>query len=88
MRPNTMIKMKKDVMLVIIGGIIIVILAGILIFGKNTKKELSKITDFESCAKAGYPVMLSYPAICKTPDGRTFTQVLTEEEKKKLVPPQ
>lgn len=71
----------------IVGGIIIVILAGILFFAENPKKKLSQITDFSSCAKV-YPVLESYPAICKTPDGRTFTQSLTEEEKKKLIPPQ
>lgn len=60
--------------MLILGGIIIVILAGILIFGKNTKKELSKITDFDSCAKAGNPVFQSYPRMCKTSDGRTFTE--------------
>lgn len=80
--------MRKEVMILIIGGVIIAILVGILVFGKNSKKDSSKITDFESCAKAGYPVMLSYPGRCSTPDGKTFTQVLTEEEKKKLVPPQ
>ncbi len=79
--------MRKDVLLLIIGGVIIAILAGILIFVKNPKKELSQITDFESCAKAGYPLMQTYPQICKTPDGKTFTQILTEDEKKKLVPP-
>jgi putative hemolysin len=32
------------------------------------------IFDFDSCVSAGYPVLESYPAQCKTPDGRTFTQ--------------
>lgn len=79
--------MHKAKVMLIIGGIIIVILIGILIFAESPKKKLSQIFDFVSCAKAGYPVMQTYPQICKTPDGRTFTQVLTEEEKKKLIPP-
>lgn len=32
------------------------------------------ITDFETCAQAGYPIMESYPAQCRTPDGQTFIQ--------------
>ncbi len=79
--------MRKEAIFLIIGGIVIVILAFILVFGKNPKKNLEKITDFESCAKAGNPVQESYPSICRTSDGKTFTQVLTEEEKKKLLPP-
>lgn len=32
------------------------------------------VSSFEECAKAGYPVMESYPRQCKTPDGRTFAE--------------
>jgi hypothetical protein len=43
------------------------------------------INSFEDCANAGYPVMESYPRQCRTPDGRTFVEVIshecTEEEK-------
>ncbi|MEK7212383.1 MAG: hypothetical protein AAB686_01775 [Patescibacteria group bacterium] len=31
------------------------------------------INSFEDCAKAGYPILESYPPQCKTPDGQTFT---------------
>ncbi len=51
------------------------------------QKKLNSITDFESCAQAGYPVMESYPGRCITPDGRSFTQILSKEEQKKLLPP-
>jgi hypothetical protein len=33
------------------------------------------IASFEECAAAGYPVAESYPEICRTPDGRSFTRV-------------
>lgn len=36
------------------------------------------ITDFDSCAAAGYPILESYPPQCKTPDGRSFVQEVTE----------
>src|SRR3989344_6373530 len=32
------------------------------------------VTNFDECAKAGYPVMESYPEQCKTPDGRNFVR--------------
>lgn len=74
MKSDKIVNMRKEVMILIIGGVIIAILAGILVFGKNPKKDFSKITDFESCAKAGNPVFQSYPRMCKTSDGRTFTE--------------
>ena len=39
-------------------------------------KENKTVTDFESCKKAGYAVMESYPSQCKTPEGKVFVQVL------------
>lgn len=32
------------------------------------------VTDFASCANAGYPVMESYPRQCASPDGRSFIE--------------
>lgn len=53
----------------------------------SQKQQVAKsINSFDSCAKF-YPVMESYPAQCNTPDGRHFVQQLSEEEKKKLIPP-
>ncbi len=40
----------------------------------NTQK--SNVTNFEECAKAGYPVMESYPRQCRTPDGKNFVENL------------
>jgi len=36
------------------------------------------INSFDDCARAGYPVMESYPRQCSTPDGRSFVEVLDE----------
>ena len=33
---------------------------------------LAKITNFDECINAGFPVMESYPERCNTPDGRSF----------------
>lgn len=72
---------------------LVVILSGFLILGAigvggyyfYQQYKLRSITDFESCAKY-YPVLLSYPGQCNTPDGRHFVQTLSAEEKKKLTP--
>lgn len=38
-----------------------------------------EIASFDECVAAGYPIMESYPAQCKTPDGETFTQDIGNE---------
>lgn len=48
---------------------------------------LREINSYDDCIKAGYPALLSFPGRCNTPDGRHFVQQLSDEEKKKLVPP-
>lgn len=58
---------------------IILIIFLIVAFGavwKFSKKELQQpvITEFEECAKAGYPILETYPEQCRTPDGRSFTK--------------
>lgn len=52
------------------------------------KQKIASISNFQECAEAGYPIMDSYPARCMTPDKRSFTQELSDEEKRKLIPPQ
>lgn len=70
--------------------ILILALSGLVLIGFGTyyfKNNLKSINSFEDCAKAGYPVMESYPAQCNTPDGKHFVQQLSEEEKNNLTPP-
>ena len=69
--------------LVLLGGLI----GGAFYLGKINYSSQSVVNNFEDCTKAGYPVMESYPAQCRTPDGKVFIQQLSEEEKSKLVPP-
>jgi hypothetical protein len=45
----------------------------------NKKKITPKITSFEECAAAGYPIMESYPEQCNTPDGRNFVKSVVPE---------
>lgn len=51
------------------------------------QQKLKAINDFESCVASGNPIQESYPATCRTSEGRSFTQVLSEEEQKNLLPP-
>lgn len=43
------------------------------------QKPAGEIASYEDCIQAGYPVLESYPARCKTPDGATFTQNIGNE---------
>lgn len=78
--------MKGFLQIFIVVGI--VVLVGIVGGGYYfiQQQKIKNINSFEECAKV-YPVMESYPARCATPDGRSFTQELSEEEKKKIIPP-
>ncbi len=41
---------------------------------EKTQPVVTSISSFEECAKAGFPIMESYPRQCKTPDGTTFVE--------------
>ena len=42
----------------------------------NKQKTTLEINNFDDCARAGYPILESYPRQCKTPDGKTFTEII------------
>jgi len=65
--------MKKLNILVIIILVAVIVWLGL---SKKEQKSVPQVMSFEDCAKAGYPVMESYPRQCKTPDGRTYTEEL------------
>jgi len=44
------------------------------------QQDAEGITTFEGCAKAGYPILESYPRQCSTPDGRSFTEIIPPTE--------
>ena len=53
-----------------------------LIFYPSLKKkaEAPKITNFQQCVAAGYPVMQSYPPECSLPNGQFFVQQVVPEK--------
>lgn len=71
---------------VLLTGFLVLIFAGAGGFWayKNNFQNIRKIPTYDECVKAGYAVMESYPARCRTPDGQFFTQPISDEDKKKL----
>lgn len=59
--------------------ILILILVGVFISRYSQEQNLQQVTDFDSCALAGYPIMESYPEQCATPDGRTFVRDISND---------
>ena len=78
----------KIALLGIVFIILLLISGATVLSGKYylDQQKLKAINDFESCSAAGNPIQESYPATCRTSDGRSFTQVLSEEEQKKVNP--
>lgn len=63
-------------------GVFLVILAAIAvgIFLRVKSPAPPKITNFEQCAAAGYPVMQSYPRQCTLPSGKFFVEQMVREK--------
>ena len=45
---------------------------------------IKEMNSFGDCAKAGYPIMESYPRQCKTPDGTTYIEQVDKEIQKTI----
>ena len=68
--------MKKVVIIFITVLILLIGLSMIYYLGNGSNVT---VTNFEECEKAGYLVLESYPAQCRTPDGKSFTQDIGNE---------
>lgn len=66
--------------LAILSFIILLTILAVSIFIVSQNREIAAINSFDTCAAAGYPVQESYPARCTTPDKRTFTQVISQQD--------
>ncbi|MDQ3076745.1 MAG: Gmad2 immunoglobulin-like domain-containing protein [bacterium] len=60
--------------------VVLVILGIVLLFdiGRRAPESYLSIAGFQECIDAGYPALESYPRQCKTPDNRTFVEVIPE----------
>src|SRR3989339_374420 len=47
--------------------------------GEPKATDENAVTDFASCAAAGYPIMESYPRQCRAKNGKTFTENINPE---------
>lgn len=67
--------MKKIIFIVVL---LLLLLAVYFIFSSLSQKT-PKVTSFEECVQAGYPVMESYPRQCRTSKGEIFTEEIDQE---------
>lgn len=52
--------------------LVILSIIGIALWSVSKHFEVAAINSYADCAKAGYPILESYPSQCRTPDGRSF----------------
>lgn len=72
--------MHKTLLLGIVAAALVIgALVWIFALRETTPHSSVMITSFDECVEAGYPVMESYPAQCRTPEGETFTQDIGNE---------
>lgn len=60
---------KRNFLIVALFAFIFVL--SLIIYQGSTR---AKIDSFDACAKAGYPIMESFPERCRVPGGKTFTR--------------
>lgn len=78
--------------LIITGSILAVIILAVsgwlaynAINNRQNNTPNPSIGSFEECAAAGYPIMETYPAQCRTPEGTTFTETVTQPQDETIV---
>lgn len=59
---------KKKLFIIALG----VVLIGIVILW-ITRSGTPSITNYKGCVNKGYPILESYPSVCKIPGGSSFT---------------
>ena len=64
--------MSRKVIWIIAAIVILISAGGYFVLNQQKSSSFQTITNFEECARAGYPIAESYPAQCFTPDGRGF----------------
>src|SRR5688572_13584427 len=75
--------MKSPKSIFIVISVLIVLAVGALViyvlraYPPGSFPTPSRPTSFEECAKAGHPIMESYPRQCRTPDGQLFVEKTT-----------
>jgi hypothetical protein len=68
-------QLKNIIIAVLLVAVAVLVL---MVVPKKDKDQAANVTDYLTCVDAGYPVLESFPAQCRTPDGRTFTEDTNE----------
>jgi hypothetical protein len=68
------------ILLAVVAGLVLYLLPKTRDNSNNADDDAKQaaVHDFLTCSESGYPVMESYPAQCRTPDGRTFVEDISE----------
>ena len=66
------------VIFITVTGVLFFVVVGYYLL-TMVKKNTAFIDSFDSCVKAGNPILETYPAQCKTPDGKNFIEEISEE---------
>lgn len=76
-------KKNRNISYLLLGGSILIILGLLALTEIQNNNQNKTINSFEECVLAGNPILKSYPAQCKTKEGKTFTEnILVSPEKK------
>lgn len=70
--------MNIKIILIFTALLVVFLVTTVSLFYFSEKKSVGEINSFIQCAENGFPVQESYPRRCATPDGRTFTEVISE----------
>lgn len=75
---------KGQIFFTVIVVVLLLVVFGLIAFvitSNNAKlRDLSEINSFEDCIAAGFPAQESYPRRCSTSDGRSFTEIIDQNE--------
>ena len=72
-------KKNKAFTISVIGLSIILLVIGFFLWKSQSNSNIKVFNSFEDCAKAGYPIMESFPEQCRVPGGKTFTKQVSEQ---------
>ena len=71
---------------VIIGFLVVscicfmLMIMGVGVYLYKANEQVNNVSTFQECVDAGNPVMLSYPTQCITPDGKSFTEDIYNDD--------
>lgn len=73
---------KNFTLFLVLGLVLSALVIGVffLYYKEVSVSENLVISSYEECVEAGNPVQESYPSVCTTEDGQTFSQEISEDE--------